>query len=927
MADNINKEDVQNSERLLDLSNQIIDAYTQRKKLLKGINAEEQLFFATVKQQQKLSQDISANAEKYIGYQIKSKDLSKQIKSAEDNANKSKLAFNKDFQSNITKQYQDTIKANSKILEQITNENKSIKKTSAALDESKQKLNDLYKAQQKGEAVTRIQFLRAKVRVKQITEELDMSDNLVKNLTKQNEHYNGVAGSLADIVVKQNQSKEQQAAELAFLNKNLVIRKRIERSTGLLGGLAKSLSKIPGIGTYLRADEAIDEMEKLAAKIEEAGGKSTSFGNRLQIGLKGASVLAKGFIENIKSPEAIFTFLGKAVLNANKQTVDLGKSLGVSKNQVIGIREEFVKYSAYADSTFITTDRLLKAQSELSNQLGIAVQFSGKETENFARLTELTGLSADEAGKLAKVSAAVGQEIGDYTDSIRESALYAERTTKTHFSSKQILQEVSKLSAGILVKFQGNPKAIAEAVVQAKKLGTNLETIDKIGDSLLNWESSIGNQLEAQLITGKQLNLERARYAALTGNQLDLENEIASQVGSLAEFQQMNVIAQGSLAKAFGLSRNELADMLLQQEAINRYGDAAAKLNKDQIKDFEKQKESRKGLTLKEYLKEQEQQISIQDKFNNAVLKLQDLIGNLVAGPLGGFIDSLTNGLNIITKIFGYFGKIGSAIKGLFGDKVGEAMGGAASVVTIGLLINTLTRSITKGTIFNPMIVKDISGLSGKAGTGNIADLFKGGREGTVARGRMARGGSNLLKGAGKLGGGVALLSAGADLATNLTDPNRSKSNALGKTLDQNKFAALGAGIGSLFGGVGALPGAAIGSILDSMLGDATQIVQDGIAPKSKGPFTVIDSYGGIGKTSKGDNLTASPNLNKSITPSLDLSPMIQAINEVKNAISSLADRPIYTTITLDGKALGTAVGSQQETGTAQNIYTGYKVA
>jgi hypothetical protein len=71
-------------------------------------------------------------------------------------------------------------------------------------------------------------------------------------------------------------------------------------------------------------------------------------------------------------------------------------------------------------------------------------------------------------------------------------------------------------------------------------------------------------------------------YVPSTGNQLDLENEIASQVGSLAEFQQMNVIAQGSLAKAFGLSRSELADMLLQQEAINRYGDAAAKLNKDQ---------------------------------------------------------------------------------------------------------------------------------------------------------------------------------------------------------------------------------------------------------------------------------------------------------------------------------------------------------
>ena len=73
-------QDIQNSEKLLDLSNQLTDSINERKKLLKGINAEEQLFFATVKQQQKLSQDITANAEKYLGYQIKSKDLTKQIK-------------------------------------------------------------------------------------------------------------------------------------------------------------------------------------------------------------------------------------------------------------------------------------------------------------------------------------------------------------------------------------------------------------------------------------------------------------------------------------------------------------------------------------------------------------------------------------------------------------------------------------------------------------------------------------------------------------------------------------------------------------------------------------------------------------------------------------------------------------------------------
>jgi hypothetical protein len=59
----------------------------------------------------------------------------------------------------------------------------------------------------------------------------------------------------------------------------------------------------------------------------------------------------------------------------------------------------------------------------------------------------------------------------------------------------------------------------------------------------------------------------------------------------------------------------------------------------------------------------------------------------------------------------------------------------------------------------------------------------------------------------------------------------------------------------------------------------------------------------------------------------IDLTPVINIMNEVKNAISSLANRPIYTTITLDGRALGTAVGNQMETGTAQNMTTSYKLA
>ena len=90
------QQDIDNSEQLLDLSNKILDSITQRKKLLQGINAEEQSFLNEVRKQQRLSQDIFGNSEKYLKYQVKSKDLAKQIKAVEDNQAKTRASFIKE---------------------------------------------------------------------------------------------------------------------------------------------------------------------------------------------------------------------------------------------------------------------------------------------------------------------------------------------------------------------------------------------------------------------------------------------------------------------------------------------------------------------------------------------------------------------------------------------------------------------------------------------------------------------------------------------------------------------------------------------------------------------------------------------------------------------------------------------------------------
>jgi hypothetical protein len=403
----------------------------------------------------------------------------------------------------------------------------------------------------------------------------------------------------------------------------------------------------------------------------------------------------------------------------------------------------------------------------------------------------------------------------DYLKDVRAAGFASQQANKIHISDKQLLQSISKLSSGILVKFQGNPKALADAVVQAKKFGTTLEQVDKTGESLLNFETSIENELKAELITGKQLNLERARAAALTGDQATLMQEVASQTGSLAEFQDMNVIAQKSLAEAFGMSKDEMAEMLMKQEAINNYGKAAEELNAQQLKDFEKS-----GMSLDAYLAKEAEKVSIQEKFNTAMERMQEMLGNIAAGPLG-------------------------TILGMFAD----------------LLSNTTSLAAILGGVMMVNLAKMVV---------TMKRLAKASKSGAIV---------DIISAAFKSVGGIP-------------------------------------GIGMIAAGTAAAAGIAY-------LASKSQDVEDGIAPPGKGPFTITDKFGATAVTAAGDGVAVSPNINKNASNANngggDNAGLMAAINELRNAVNALANKPAPAmAIQVGAEKLGEVVGKQAETGTNQ---------
>ncbi len=103
---------------------------------------------------------------------------------------------------------------------------------------------------------------------------------------------------------------------------------------------------------------------------------------------------------------------------------------------------------------------------------------------------------------------------------------------------------------------------IGMAAVQAKELGLSLDTVGKVADSVLDFQSSIEGELKASLLIGRQLNLNKARELSLAGDLAGLQREILSLVGSESQFNKMNVIQRKALASALGVSTTELSKLV-----------------------------------------------------------------------------------------------------------------------------------------------------------------------------------------------------------------------------------------------------------------------------------------------------------------------------------------------------------------------------
>ena len=214
----------------------------------------------------------------------------------------------------------------------------------------------------------------------------------------------------------------------------------------------------------------------------------------------------------------------------------------------------------------------------IAEEFGSISNISLGVSKQLGVVTGQFGLSGANAGKLLKSLQSING--ASLETNLNLISATGELARAEGVAPAQVLNDIAGDTENFAKFAKDGGRNIAAAAIEARKLGLALGTVAGIAENLLDFESSIEAQLEASLLLGRQINLDKARELALTGDLEGLAKEVKNQVGSQAEFEAMNVMQRQSLAKAIGVSVADLGKIVAGEQTAAELAEEQAKATK-----------------------------------------------------------------------------------------------------------------------------------------------------------------------------------------------------------------------------------------------------------------------------------------------------------------------------------------------------------
>lgn len=273
----------------------------------------------------------------------------------------------------------------------------------------------------------------------------------------------------------------------------------------------------------------------------------------------------------ITDPQMLKTFLTVKGLEAIKEgleeTVDVFKEI---RAEGFTMTQAFHESQIALGATFSMSGASLKENAEImagiTSEMGSTHDLSSATVAEVGKMSKTLGISATDAGKLqGQFQSMAGATAESATNTLEYAGALAKAA---HVAPGDVMKSIAANSEDVATYTKDGGKNIATAAVAAKKLGVEFGTITKMSSGLLDFENSINKQLEASVLLGREINLDKARELSLNGDLVGATQEMLNNIGGEAEYNKMNVLQRKALADSMGVSVGELSKMVKHQDEL-----------------------------------------------------------------------------------------------------------------------------------------------------------------------------------------------------------------------------------------------------------------------------------------------------------------------------------------------------------------------
>ena len=324
----------------------------------------------------------------------------------------------------------------------------------------------------------------------------------------------------------------------------------------------QQISNVKDLSSYLQKSlqiegkmaESFDDMFRAFAPINDKAGDLYKSLTKLNNPLSAGYELLKLSVERFIALDNVAQKFRETTGFLASQTGEVESNIRIASRDLsqFGVTAELAGESAQQlanafGDTSIANKENIEYVSLMKQNLGVSAEDSTAIMQNFMGIGGMSSKVAREtAGAAASMAKAAGVPFG------------------------AVMKEVAKPSETVRSLIRGSVDGLIKGAIEAKRLGTSLESVGKAAAGMLDFQSSINDEMEASVLFGRDVNLQKARELAYAGDLENLAKEQSRLLKEAGDVSKMDFFQRQGIAKALGMTVEEMDKMNAKQQELNQ---------------------------------------------------------------------------------------------------------------------------------------------------------------------------------------------------------------------------------------------------------------------------------------------------------------------------------------------------------------------